>query len=449
MANPTANTTELDEVPFSTFKSKLLPDKISFLYGATGAAIAADRKPPPCGKTSPKPDIKDLAINLLTGKEAYPARPKYPPRQPTKAEIAAALQDGRTLEDYDLGMTPEAEKAFADGMKIYNISMKEFKAEIKEANAQDSAVAQVILTMLGPRTMTQLNNTAEYKNLKSTLATEDDTTQTTTSYKIMEILRTLFQSGTPSDMISAWGQLMNYTPDANTTAPQLIETINRLFDASTSRLQTKDDTIPVDYLKTLVMLKTLRALPGEFSVRALHRALIAPLQPGKLLPDSTVVSTLLLEEMKMAGTIDNTADTTSTDAAAFKASTPTTITPKPHGKKKKQLVPCKHCQDADGVDRFWHTAEECSKNPANKDKKRHHTTTTTQPPKVTGHIANYSSSASTTNSNAANDTATELARLRGANDAYQSMFQSAAHYDTHQLQQQAPPSDASVITTTI
>ena len=106
---------------------------------------------------------------------------------PTPAEIEKAYADGHTLDDYDLGMTEQAEKKFDADMKTYTSQVKERKADIKAANTDDLAAAQALLNMLGPRTLTLLNNTAEYKALKSTLA-PDDHTQTTTSYQILNIL---------------------------------------------------------------------------------------------------------------------------------------------------------------------------------------------------------------------------------------------------------------------
>lgn len=457
MAKPTAEKIELDETPFSTFVTRHVPETISFAFNATGAALAAGKQPPSIPKAPIKPAITDLEINPKTGQTAYPHRPKYPPKMPTPAEIEKAYEDGHTLVDYDLGMTEQAEKKFDADMKTYNSQVKERKADIKAANTDDLAAAQALLNMLGPRTLTLLNNTAEYKALKSTLA-PDDHTQTTTSYQILNILRNLFQSGTPSDMIQSWRDLMNYTPTTTDTAPTVIESVNRMFDAATSRITSSDGTIQVDNLKTLVLLKTISALPGDFSSRAAHRAMIMPLPPDKFLPPSHAVAALLIEEMKMAGTIDKDNNAQSTQAAAFKATllssnqgqhnTKNNGTTRP----KRLDIPCSFCLEIDKIERFYHTKDDCSKNPANKDNKKHsyNTDKTKHQKKVTGHIANLNSAspAPTTNSNStASDTATELARLRGQTEAYQTMFQFANHHSD--TQQHTSPSDASVMTTTI
>lgn len=444
MAAPTTsatNTVELDAMAFESFINDTLKKQIALKHKGVGSSILNRQQPHIIPDLLTKrPQVTELAINDATGKPAIPARLMYPRKEPSPADIAAAIEQHHVLTMWDLDMTQDAKKQFSEATKQYEILAKDRKAEIIEANKNDSNCGTDILSLLGPRTMVQLENNAKYQLLLATPSSDD--VQSSISFQIITILYDLFHSGSVADMVTNFIKFIKYTPDATSTAAEIIQTNQRLFKAAFGAITDPiTNQVSADDIQALLLIHVV-SMHGQnhpYAMRALHACLT--MKTTNILPSTHTVQSTLMEESLMSTTLDTVNKEPSEQAAAFKATvhntktsnntanTNTSVSGGGGGggrKPKTHPTPCSWCLAAvPPFERHGHTSAECFRNPKNKG----------QSHRAAGHIATISSPASiapTADSN-------ELSRLKGQNEAYLAILQLSSNNNS--------PSDASVMTT--
>ena len=290
--NTPATTFELDNMPFHAY-TEILKKLLSLQHKGIGSSVV-NRLPPTTipALTIKRPEATDLALNVATGKPAIPNRFQYPRKEPTAEDIAAALAQNHELTMWDLDMTSDAKKQFSDATREYETLAKDRKAEIIEANKNDSNCGTKILSTLGPRTMVQLENNAQYQKLLATPTSDE--VQSTISIQIMNILYELFRSGSTADMASNFNKLFTYVPDDDATPAEIIQNNQRHFTAAFAAIADPiTGLVSADDIHSLLLIHQLSKLATQkdYAKRTIHRCLTG--NPTKL-PSPLTIQTILI-----------------------------------------------------------------------------------------------------------------------------------------------------------